>query len=182
MAAICFLFCLSFSPQERFNFHQQFHEKILLFNNNKLGKFLFWDSNIWAENEPKKFSLSRVTCKYFCSEVFEEYMNSSSSDEGFGKFTNYQNVVILSRQISNMDFDDRRQTGEMNADGKLQTGLDNMKIQLGKTAKQMPFHEHSLLPHLLYTSKALHLLYPRPTRINTLELTFCKFAAISNVH
>jgi hypothetical protein len=33
----------------------------------------------------------------------------------------------------------------MNVDGKLQTGLDNMKIQLGKIAKQVPFHEHSLL-------------------------------------
>jgi hypothetical protein len=30
-------------------------------------------------------------------------------------------------------------------EGKLQTGLDNMKTQLGKIAKQMPFHEHSLL-------------------------------------
>jgi hypothetical protein len=120
----------------------------------------FFGTVIWAENEPKKISISRVTCKYFCSEEFEEYMNSSSYDEGFGKFTNYQNVVILSRQVSNMDFDDRRQTGEMNVDGKLQTGLDNVKIQLGKIAKHIPFHEHSLLPHLLYTSQGSTLALP----------------------
>ncbi len=93
-----------------------------------------------------------------------------------------ENWGILSRQVSNMDFEDRRQTGEMNVDGKLQTRLHNMKIQLSKIAKQMPFHAHSLLPHLLYTSKALHLLYPKPTRVKTLELTFCNFAALSNVH
>jgi hypothetical protein len=103
MAAICFLFYLSFYPQERFNFHQEFHEKILLFNNNKLGKFHFWDSNLgrkWTKKLNIKGSLLN-----FCSEEFEVHMNSSSYNEGFGKFANYENVAILSRQVSNMDFE-----------------------------------------------------------------------------
>jgi hypothetical protein len=33
------------------------------------------------------------------------HMNSSSYNEGFGKFANYENVAILSRQVSNMDFE-----------------------------------------------------------------------------